>query len=381
MIVGVIIFHGNSSLMFTIANIIAILSEQGHEVHFFQNAQRNWGVKPIEFDHPVHLHYFHLQSSAYEYSKKNLLDIWHVARFVHSKVDHYDVIIGVDQNAFIAAWLMKLCWKARKLVYLSMEIILAADYAYKGRYFAIKHGLEKAGLWFTNQLWIQDQFRGKALTQDLKQPNFPLTILPHSPRRIRDSDLLSTYLRDKYKISSTTKILVYTGGIDPTYHSIELAEMAAQSAAWGKDAVLVMHGFGDDAHLNYLAKIQNDRFIFSTGLVSFAELDELIASADIGIALFNPSIDTNHRLMTSGKIMNYLKAGIPVIATRTPTTQDVLERHGAGICIEGLTEISTACRQISEDYQRYSIAATYAFATEYEFEQNFNAAWTQLIKS
>ena len=113
--------------------------------------------------------------------------------------------------------------------------------------------------------------------------------------------------------------------------------------------------------------------------MSFAKLEELIASADLGVAVFNPEIDTNHRLMTSGKIMSYLKAGIPVIVTGTPTTRDVVERHHTGVCIEKLSDLPTAYVRIVENYRFYADSAVQTFATEYEFDKNFHKAWNQLI--
>jgi glycosyltransferase involved in cell wall biosynthesis len=380
MVIGIVVFHGNASLSFSIMNIIDILCERGHEVHFFQNRKRDWEeVSDHELDSLVRIHLFDTRSQTYEHSRKNFIDILKLAHFIRLHVPRYDVIIGVDQDAVIASFFVKLLGKARKLVYLSTEIILKEDYAHKGRYFLIKHWLEKRSLRSAEQLWIQDQFRGKVLVEDLGCPDYPLTILPHSPRSSGHARKKSLYLREKYHLADALKILIYTGGIDPVYHSLQLAEMAARSDAWPEDAVLIMHGFGNDRHLEYLKSLQNQRFILSTELVSFAKLEELIASADLGLAVFNPEIDTNHRFMTSGKIMSYLKAGIPVIVTGTPTTRDVVERHHTGVCIEKLSDLPTAYLRIVENYRFYAECAAQAFTTEYEFDKNFHKAWNRLI--
>jgi hypothetical protein len=377
--IGIIVFHGNTSLSFTILNIISFLAEH-HCVHLFRNRRQNWrNVPQTGLDPRAIVHDFDTQTQLYTYSWKNLIDIVRLARFVCSQAHTYDVLIGVDQDAVIAAMLVKLRGSAKKLIYLSTEIILYADYAHKGLYFFIKHWLEKWALRCSVQLWIQDRFRGRALVEDLGFPEYPFTILPHAPRGFNRFSSKPTYLRKKYAFSAETKVMVYAGGIDPVYHSLDIGKMAACSATWPENLILVMHGFGQENSLAYLHELQNSRFILSKDLLAFEELEELIASADIGVALFDPTIDTNHRLMTSGKIMSYLKAGIPVITTSTPTTEDVVTRHHAGICIQNLNKLPGAYHQIMGDYKTYAANAAHAFAAEYEFDQNFHVAWMRLM--
>lgn len=379
MVIGIIVFHGNAALSLSVVNTVNLLCESEHCVHVFQNRRWQW-MQPntTEFHQSVHLHLFDTRTGSYEYSRENLLDLVKLAHFVRLQVPIYDVLIGVDQDGVIAAMIVKLLGKAKKFVYLSLELTIKADYARKGGYFLLKHWLERLALRLVNRLWIQDPFRGHALVTNLGQPLFPFTILPHAPRKRVERVKKPSYLRTKYGIPASSTILVYTGSLNPEFFSVEVGEMT-MSPVWPQDAILVMHGFGVEIFVKYLKAIQNPHLIVSDECLSFHDLEDLVASADIGLALFDPTVDTNYRLMASGKVMSYLQAGIPVIATKTVTLEAIIEKYRTGLCIDTVTAIPEAYQHILRNYPAYAAAAARVFDEQYEFASNFSRAWKQVL--
>ena len=57
--IGIIVFHGNTSLSFSILNIVSVLAEQGHRVHLFRNRRCDWqNVSQAGLDPRVIVHDF-----------------------------------------------------------------------------------------------------------------------------------------------------------------------------------------------------------------------------------------------------------------------------------------------------------------------------------
>ena len=62
--------------------------------------------------------------------------------------------------------------------------------------------------------------------------------------------------------------------------------------------------------------------IISLDMVPYEDIDKLHASADIGVALYNPqqhkrSADFTNIAFASGKLMRYLKSGLKKLTTQT----------------------------------------------------------------
>lgn len=76
--------------------------------------------------------------------------------------------------------------------------------------------------------------------------------------------------------------------------------------------------------------------MFSLNPVSTYELDSLVASADVGIALYSEK-ELGYRAtymgLAAGKIGNYLKCGVPIIATKL-LSLSYIETYQCGILVE-----------------------------------------------
>jgi glycosyltransferase involved in cell wall biosynthesis len=114
-------------------------------------------------------------------------------------------------------------------------------------------------------------------------------------------------------------------------------------------------------------------------MVPYETLDDLIASADIGLAFYRP-IDLNYLNMASGKLLHYLKCGLPVIATDFPNLRQILEENHCGICVPDENGIVEAARQILGNHDFWSANAARCFQEKFEFERSFDAVIEHIVK-
>jgi len=100
-------------------------------------------------------------------------------------------------------------------------------------------------------------------------------------------------------------------------------------------------GYREDL-LNHIPPSHRDRVQFLP-LVSPAELPTVIASHDIGLALEQPFI-VNRDLTITNKILQYLNAGLAIVASSTSGQREVIaENPAAGILVDAHETTAFAC--------------------------------------
>lgn len=167
----------------------------------------------------------------------------------------------------------------------------------------------------------------------------------------------SNYLSKRLGIDNDKVILLHSGGLGKMFLCKELAESAKD---WSKEKVLVFHTShkveDDTYYISMKQAITNqDNVLFSMKPVPNDELDELVASATVGVALYSVE-ELGYRAeymgVAAGKIGNYLKCGIPVIVNRLPSLS-YIEDFKCGILVDDINEIERACDEILTHYEEY----------------------------
>jgi glycosyltransferase involved in cell wall biosynthesis len=73
---------------------------------------------------------------------------------------------------------------------------------------------------------------------------------------------------------------------------------------------------------------------FNEGWVPFAQRQEFLADADVGVSTHFDHVETEFSFRT--RILDYLWAGLPVVCTGGDALADKIERHGAGLVVPPL---------------------------------------------
>lgn len=212
---------------------------------------------------------------------------------------------------------------------------------------------------------LQDAARAALLARDNRVEASRILILPNAPCGPVPRDERHD-LRDKLAIEPGVSIVLYAGGMTSVMMAAELAESVA---SWPREALLVLHGVASEPYATELRRVVDrhpGRIVWSTSLVPPDELEGVYGSAAVGLAFYRP-IDDNHRYVghAAGKLFQYLKMGVPVIANDLPGMRELLEDRGCGRVVGHPGEIGDAiasllpataalrerCRAVFEEFE------------------------------
>lgn len=166
----------------------------------------------------------------------------------------------------------------------------------------------------------------------------------------------SRFLHQKFNLPSDSYAILHSGGFGEWFRCLELADI---SKNWPSCMKLIFHIGRIPSDSKEFDLIYNKspykNINFSLDALSNNQLDEMISSADVGIALYSiESLGYRAELMglAAGKIGNYLKCGLPVIATKMPSLK-YIEDYSCGILINNENEIEEAVRTIVTARESY----------------------------
>lgn len=225
----------------------------------------------------------------------------------------------------------------------------------------------------------QDDMRAQMLADDNGIDRGSIDLLPVAapgpPLAARD-----TFLRERLRLQPDQRILLYAGTLLADFSAAADLVEAAQS--WPPGWVLVLHA-GHRAPeraydaLRVLDRLQRARF--STEPVSYADLPRVMASADIGLALYRRTDDNMFYMgLASGKLSEYLRCSVPVIASDLPGMADLIRETGAGIIVKSAADIVLAAETIFSHEERFRTAAGQCFGARLALERHLPALLTRL---
>ena len=296
----------------------------------------------------------------------------------------YKCIIGVAQQPLelvSAAFASRLL--GVPLVYYSIELYLLDDI--RSLFQRLNAQWRKALERWCNRrasfTIIQDDERARLLAAANGISISQIITVPNSPlgRAARqDSD----YLREKFQIPKERKIILHAGGLADWTMSLELAEA---TRTWSGDWVLIFHtreAQNGDAYLDKVrAAADNSRVLFSLQPVPYAQLDALVGSADIGIALYRDIGENVSQIgLSSGKLAQYLKCGLPVVTTDFPSLRQIIEGYRCGICVSDPQEVGQAVSEILECYDTYSTNSVVCYNELFAPEKHFDEVLERLAQ-
>lgn len=127
------------------------------------------------------------------------------------------------------------------------------------------------------------------------------------------------------------KIIIYQGAINVDRGLEEMFE----AMEWLDDVVFLMIGNGDlyKKFKNQLKKLHYADRIIMTGSIPFQYLSAFTELATLGIS-FEKSTNINYKFASPNKVVDYIHAGIPVLASRLVEIEKVVNKFNVGDFIE-----------------------------------------------
>lgn len=278
-----------------------------------------------------------------------------------------DYIIGGDQIANIIAHYISKIFHIRHIYFMLEYPQIKTAHHPKISYL---DKLDAKSLCTAHIIITHDRWHQEFIENNFHLINSQILTLPNASLT-PEFKLHSTYLANTLQLNNA-KIVLHSGGFGKWFKCKELANSTKN---WGNDIKLVFHLSHSIKGNKYFEEIYNtdyhDRVLFSLQPVTTFELDELVASADIGIALYSVD-ELEYRAiymgLASGKIGNYLKCGLPVIATRLPSLSYIEDYH-CGILVESEERIADAINTILQNYDTYSLNAYTCYRELWHLDQ------------
>ncbi len=213
------------------------------------------------------------------------------------------------------------------------------------------HDIEAADYVITHDHWHGD-FIGKYCSLK-KEKTFFLPNASYTEVHREHDD----YLSRRLGIAPGKCVVLHSGGLGKWFCCKELARSAK---GWDDSRVLVFHTSHHVDGDPYFKEMKEEvkgcgNILFSTTPVPNDELDKLVASAKIGIAMYSLEVlgyRAEYMGLAAGKIGNYLKCGVPVVATKVESLS-YLEEYHCGVLVDSADEVEEAIAQIMADYDNY----------------------------
>lgn len=328
----------------SLKTLILYLAQKGYQITLISTKNQKFPISDIDKIGDVKQVLVKQREHKFELPTKFKL-VWEVlGNLLFNKSDIY---IGGDDGGAYILYILKKFFKFK-----FVNFLLEYPNIYNQKELS---RIEGADFLITHDHWHSDFLRKHcdlSNTKCLYLPNASYTDVHKGS---------SGYLRNLLGIVKDKMIILHSGGLGVWFMCKELA---AASAKWSNDKILVFHTSHHVDSDPYYKSIRDqigtrDNVLFSTNPVPNTELDELVASANIGIALYSVEhlgYRAEYMGVAAGKTGNYLKCGVPVIATRLPSLS-YIEDYGCGILIDELSQIEEACNKIKSDYPRYQEAA------------------------
>ncbi len=156
-----------------------------------------------------------------------------------------------------------------------------------------------------------------------------LTVVRNIPLRVEGAQCLT---KKDIGVSENKKIILLQGaGINIDRG----AEEAIEAMKWIEDAVLVILGGGDV--FSQLKKDVRQKDLMDKVVFIHRQPPEILpaytALADIGLSI-DKDTNINYRNSLPNKLFDYIYAGVPILASRRPEIQKIIEHYTIGTFIE-----------------------------------------------
>jgi glycosyltransferase involved in cell wall biosynthesis len=371
------IVHAGWPLQTLIKELVNGLAAQGHDLYLVATAQDDRGMVDLgAFSGEVEL----VPTSSFLGKADRRIRRWlatvlpgrlamqppwvrrRVCRALASR-GRQDLLIGVEKAGLeLAAWWGVL--SGTRFVYYSLELYLE-DHPGLSR-FAWQRRRERACHARASGTIIQDRSRWEALRVANGIADQPAYFLPVGAAVAACE---ATPLAPARAMSPRSPFTLLSFGMQgPGRYTRELI---AAAAALPAEFALYLHGPVYDAPTRRLAEgALPPNVRFTTHMLPESELPDLLASADVGLALYRRD-NANDRLTaySSQKVAFYLQCGLPLITFHDDAYADLFSRFRCGEMVDDLAELGAAARRIFAEYPAYAAAARAAFAGVYLLDQ------------
>ena len=294
------------------------------------------------------------------------------------KKKRYDLVFGISSGGIIAADNY-----AKEIniptIYLSYEIFFKDELQKRWEF----HEKEKeiCASRDAKIIVVQDIERASLLKKENSLRDSQFIYIPVSSDS-NNKPQKTNYLRAQFNIPENKKIVLHSGSFEAWNCANEIIGIVPDLP---ENVVLVIHTKSvpkKSDKIMTLAHKQTTNLIISTIPLGSQEYEEMVSSADIGLAFYKQAPpgrlfqkNIKHMGLSSGKFSSYVKYGLPVITLSDQSTyQKLIKEYSFGKTIASFDELPEAINSILSNYNFHSKEAKRLFAEKLDF----NIFWPDL---
>jgi glycosyltransferase involved in cell wall biosynthesis len=306
-----------------------------------------------------------------------LFTLWVVCTFWRS----HPLIFAGGIRGLVAAYCYSLLRRTRVINY-QTELYLGSKL--DSRFAALLKAVERRAAQGSELSIEHTEERRKLLAEDLGLSCERIAIVPNAPLGPARA-VESRFLHERLGLPPETKILLCPGTFGETFATSSVVR-AAQGLPPGWVAVLhsAQRRAEDDPYVGELKKIDSaGRVVFSLQPVPYDQIDSLMASARVGLALYSATDGDNYSTvgLSSGKLSHFLRVGVPVIVSPLPGLADFVLANGVGQVLEERSALSDLVMSIERDYAGYRTRSLNCFDQHLAYERSFRQVIDWVEKS
>lgn len=250
---------------------------------------------------------------------------------------HYDLVIGIDQGIIAAAVIAKRLGVPLGLISYEIRFDDEVGAAQKAQEVDACAGVAFA--------IAQDHTRAYLLSREYRIPLHKILRIPVADG-LRSPIPRSDDLRRHFQIPADTRVAIFAGKVTARSMISDLIEAAQHWRGWA----LVLHspsGFSKVDRKRWTGARSISNVYFSDlQLNTVAELQRIVASADVGIGFFTPVANDSYEGknvlfmgLSSGKISMYLKSGLPILINEIGEMSELVRQHRLGGVVPWVREL------------------------------------------
>ena len=296
-----------------------------------------------------------------------LFTIWILTTFWRS----HHVIYAGGIRALIAAYAYSLFRRTR---YINYQMELYVGEKLQGPFSRLYKSLERRAARRAHVSVEHSEERAAVLAQDLGIPCDRILIVPNAPTGTATSSR-SRFLHRRLGLDESTHILLSPGTMSEQFLSSTVIRAARRlPPGW----TCVMHSAGwrdeNDPYIRELRELAaGSPVTLSLNPVPYSQIDEVLGSARIGIALYTQDAGPNWSTtgLSSGKLSHFLKVGVPVIVSPLPGLLEFVSKYGIGEILHDPDQLPELIAKIDSDWDAYHARALHCFDSYLSYDRNF----------
>ncbi len=387
---AIFFYDGYVGIAPTIINLATSLENQGYSVTIF--ATQNDVPQPKSLGKKVKILYFKKKFKIIDNCYKSKLSYFgkflEIFLFTYQSFSHIlkcgndkdksklTTNVVVDFHGLMIGLLCYLFFQ-QKLIFLSLEIQeIKTNHIYNFINKLIGNLIYKK----SEFVIVQDEDRLQNLNQFYQYKHPQVFYLPNCPSKDIHPDTNNlNFFRQKLKLCKThfPHLILQAGMINDFTNSKTLAQAFV---AINSGCALIFHDVSsvsnqeDKLYKSSLLEINSNNLFLSLNPVPYEQVDQIYASATIGLALYATNQGDNFTKIAkaSGKLAYFLKHGKPTLVSNFPSLVELNEKYQFGVVINDASnsqEIQAAIEKILNSYEIYSMNAKICFDAEFDFER------------